>query len=863
MIRGKPSPLGLHTAPTVAARPAEPPTSVATAPLSGPEAPATTAEDRTRVASLGQLPERVARAIEGSGLERLLGGLQAGRVPSGGEVVALLHGLRSAPLHRGDRVALRKAVLEALPRSHRDLHKTDAAKTPRPSESDIVQLLLPGREHRPVLSSPSEAETALADLGERYQALLASLPTKELTPALVQLESAVATQAGLVDALKRWPTEAFDEAIQSFRAEGRAFAPEQAGAMLSRLEKAELTDAERGALYEASTGSTAKRAPSLDALFALWSGEDSGASVRDLDRQLEASPSEGLQRIRTSLLERISNELEGPLANFAHGRALPAEQAAPLAQRLEHLLPCSASMEHLKSELRTRCPTDRTKPELLEAIDRASTPEDLLRVFTLEAAGRAELPLDRAKLTKLISAEQGRRGELTLQRIRLLDGRVPSELPKAERTELADIGRRTRASSARLDELKAARAGVNAVRGERWLDKLEVDVLAGGAVGIPGVFSGSMMGGVSVNEADAVTGAREKGVAGYVMPAFSVGGYGKLDVSYTRSEGTRVSGGGGVDFLGVWGGPGGRSWGNVFAGGLWLPQVLNLGVGYGIDEQRPYGALILSTFWPPFSTASARVDTVVRHPALAVGAERGAELVRDLAESKFIQGGRDLMGRAGSWVKDALRPALEPATKALAERRFEAKLDEAAHGLPASARRSFGLALRALEGTTEGTHGSDEGSREAHVARVRAELPHLRETAAEHGEHLPTQILLGSLEAMLGEGSKAVATAQSALERAEASTDPDQIRSARRFLVDTALAFGAHDAAWPALSAWLSGGKELDPKLRLVQWLSGQGRGQEAKQLAEGLLHAHPRSFAVQNALTGVTGRPAEAQVAT
>ncbi len=31
--------------------------------------------------------------------------------------------------------------------------------------------------------------------------------------------------------------------------------------------------------------------------------------------------------------------------------------------------------------------------------------------------------------------------------------------------------------------------------------------------------------------------------------------------------------GGGANFLGIWGGPGGRNWGNVFAGGGWLHDV--------------------------------------------------------------------------------------------------------------------------------------------------------------------------------------------------------------------------------------------------------------------------------------------------
>lgn len=174
----------------------------------------------------------------------------------------------------------------------------------------------------------------------------------------------------------------------------------------------------------------------------------------------------------------------------------------------------------------------------------------------------------------------------------------------------------------------------------RWLDDLEFDVLVGGSAGVPGLCVASVMGGVCTGDADTDTGRRERNLTGYVMPAIAIGGYGKLDADYSRRQGLRVSGGGGIDFFGVWGGPGGQSWGNIFAAGAGIPLVINVGAGYGVKDGQPYGALILSTYWPPFSTTAVRVDTVARHPALAVAAKRIATRFKGLLNSRFIACGR-------------------------------------------------------------------------------------------------------------------------------------------------------------------------------------------------------------------------------
>lgn len=128
---------------------------------------------------------------------------------------------------------------------------------------------------------------------------------------------------------------------------------------------------------------------------------------------------------------------------------------------------------------------------------------------------------------------------------------------------------------------------------------------------------------------------------------------------------------------------------------------------------------------------------------------------------------------------------------------------------------------------------------------------------------MPSWTLLSAARRATGDEAGAVRAAREALTAAEATGDADVARGARGHFVDTAIATGDFEGAWPALAAWLQDEGGLEAELRAVQWLSGQGRLQEAKQLAEGVLHAHPNSFAAQNALSDVTQRPAEAQVAT
>lgn len=677
------------------------------APAPVPERPLveSSSADRARVAALGQLPERVANCVAETPLGDLLARLGTDAAPTGAEAVELVFALRAAGLHRGDRVAVRKAILDALPKASKSLHKSAAARTPRPSEADLARLLLPAGDPAPVLDDLKGARKALADLDDRRADALAAVDTTEGSAAtLAAVEAERAVQASIVEGFERWPVERFAPEIAAFRETGQAVAPARAGRLLHGLRTAGMSGAERAALAEALTGDCPSRPPTVEALFTRMTGAPADpakleAQIRDARTRGDVDRAATLTALRESLTATPTELLEAPIAAFERGVGIPPEHAAPLAATLDRMDLSGAALDKLKAALLDRMPesTGRVpRSQVAAAIQSAEKPADLVRLFTGEVWGRPPLPLDRKQLTRLVSQVQGDRGAATLDRVRLLDGRAPEDLDGAERKTLTQLDRKVAGASRRLDDLKAARAGVNAVRGERWLDKLEIDVLAGGAVGVPGFFSGSAIAGVAVNEADPTTGAREKGALAYVMPAFSVGGYGKLDVRYTRSEGVKVSGGGGADFFGVWAGPGGRSWGNIFAGGFWLPQIINLGVGYGIEDERPYGALILSTFWPPFSTAAGRVDTVVRHPSLALGAERGAEIVRKVSESDFIQGGHRALETAGGWVKGALRPIVGPVRKALDERRNAGELKRLAHGLPESMHHRLDQALRAM-----------------------------------------------------------------------------------------------------------------------------------------------------------------------
>ncbi|MEO0812884.1 MAG: hypothetical protein AAFY60_08470, partial [Myxococcota bacterium] len=452
-------------------------------------------------------------------------------------------------------------------------------------------------------------------------------------------------------------------------------------------------------------------------------------------------------------------------------------------------------------------------------------------------------PEARTQLTRKIAATQGVRGEATIERIKLLNGRSPVAVTGADSERLHALDGKIEAASQRLDALKAKRRAVNELHGDRWLDRLEVDVLTGGAIGVPGVFSGSIAGGFSMGDADRNTGMREAGLIAYAMPALSIGGYGKIDLGYSRQNGLALSGGGGADFLGLWGGPGGHSWGNKFAGGFWFPQVLNVGAGYGVHNEKPYGAFILGTFWPPFSNAAARLDIVVRHPSFALSATRGAEAFRRLSESKLVVEGKKFFDKVGGVASDAVSPITTRVTEFSSDVSFDRRVRRASLGLSPSASVAFADGLRTLQqGDTE------------RLGDVKKALEH---AALEHPEHGATQSLLAALAMELGEQEPALNHAERALGLAAKAEDPQELHDARDNFVKIALAQRNFDRAWPVLEAWISDPKApnsgLDAKLHLTRWLAANGRAQEAKQIAEGLAFEHPYSFEAQNMLSDVT----------
>ncbi|HJL43620.1 MAG TPA: hypothetical protein RMG48_20100 [Myxococcales bacterium LLY-WYZ-16_1] len=861
-----------------------------------PEAVPSTPADRTRLTDASKLPSRLAAFVERSPFAAYLDGWARGRPLDPSEVSTALFSLETSDLTQGDRVALRKHLLKQLPSERKGLHKTEAATCGRPQARHIVQLMLPwtpeqGKELAQV-ASLSDAREQLTDLKARARAAIDDLEHRsdwtdrdpffdrvreDAARRLAHLQPRIDEQQAIVDGFAAWPTERFAAEIERFRTEGWAVEPERAGELLYGLRRLNLGTEELRALQDALLEGVSEdrwppeteASPTAESLFGLMMG----TGTADL-KELAAVPSTPeLEAIQKSLIDLPVRLLQDPLTRVnATGRGVEPEGAAVLAYTLKALKMEPEQLDRLKAALIEHLPEPAedsgiTRAQVEAKVREANDAESLVRAFTGELLGRAPLPLDRRKLTDLIAETQGERGRATLQRVMLLDGRTSDSLTEDEAKRLGDLDRSIRALSSRLDELKDARRGVNDVNGRRWLDQLEVDVLVGGAVGVPGVFSGSVMGGVQVDEADPTTGRREMGVAGYAMPAMSVGGYGKLDVRYDRAEGLGISGGGGADFLGIWGGPGGKSWGNVFAGGIWVPQVINVGAGYGVDDGRAYGALILGTFWPPFSTASGRVDAVVRHPGLAVGAEVAAEMVRNLSESALVSGGKELFSRAAEWLGQGLRPVIEPVTDTVREARFRVKADSAARGLPKDAGDRFIDCLRVMQGPSERTRpaaGQDaEGLAASHQDDVKRMLPDLQAVAANHPEHLEAQLLLSAAHHLVGQGDAALEAAERGIRVADGRSDRKATEQTRENYVGLALSHGKHAEAWPVLQDWLAESPGLRPRLHLVTWLAGQGREQEAKQLAEALVYENPRSFEAQRALAAVTGTAPTAQVST
>lgn len=796
--------------------------------------------------------------------------------------VQLLFDLRASALTRGDFVALRKHVLSQVPPERAAIHKTKAANASRPGPEQIVTLMLAPTDPKapPVVSSLADAREALDDLRAQERSLIDEIAKhgsdndrwfdgSDLTAAerMAALEPRLVTQRAIVAGFAEWADTRFGEQIAQFQKTGQAVAPEDAAKLLYALRRQQASKSELAALRDALVeGSNADA--TVEGVFALMTGVDAKASVAGLDSQIaraDGPRAEALAKIRDGMLALPLDLLAAPIAAFREtGRGVAPYHAAVLAKSIDAMALERPQLDRLQEALIEGL--GGAHPEAHETIRAADDTISLMRVLTGEVLGRPPLPLDRAKLTDLIGETQHARGAATEARLRLLDDRSPKQLSPEDREALAKVDAELVATSARLEELKSARAGVNAVRGERWMDRLEVDVLAGGALGVPGIFSGSAMGGVSLDEADPTTGRREKGIVGYAMPAFSVGGYGKLDVSYSRAEGFGVSGGGGADFLGVWGGPGGESWGNVFAGGIWVPQVINAGVGYGVDDGEAYGAFILSTFWPPFSPASARVDTVIRHPSFAVGAERGAEVVRKVSESAFIRGGKDLLTAAGEWIGDVSAPVFDPIQDAAREVALQIRGRRAAAGLGDADVGTFLDALRVLSAPSDEAReaGDDPAALVAlHRADVREILPKLESLAANNPNHMESWFLLSSAQHVLGDGDAAVDAAERGWRAAQATDDPRDDDDARKAFVEIGIAHGQHERVWPTLDAWLGEGAGLTPRLMLVEWLASQGRDQDAKQIAEGLAHAHPRSFAAQRSLAAVTSAPPTAQVPT
>ncbi|MEM6533342.1 MAG: hypothetical protein AAF654_11995 [Myxococcota bacterium] len=464
---------------------------------------------------------------------------------------------------------------------------------------------------------------------------------------------------------------------------------------------------------------------------------------------------------------------------------------------------------------------------------------------------QAGLPSARKVLTRQIAATQGVRGEATIERIKLLSGRGPESLGATERTRLDQLDAQIDAASQRLDALKSKRKTVNAIAGDRWLDRLEVDVLAGGAIGIPGIASGSIAGGASMGDADRNTGMREYGLIAYAMPAVFVGGYGKVDLGYSRSEGTKLSAGGGVDFLGFWGGPGGDTWGNTFAGGFWSPMILNIGAGYGKSREandEPYGAFILGTFWPPGSPAAARLDIVVRHPSFAAPATWTADKYRELFESETLTNGREWLSKRSEWASEKLRP-LADSVGALS---FTVRSKLAARGLPESESSSFINALRVLQDNDD----SD----------LTATVLELREVIQRHPEHFSSRAVLSALLLRADRADEALATTKETIEAAQSLGDAAALNDARKNYMAIALLESEYERAQPVLMEWLADPKPhslVDAQTNTVHWLFAQGREQEAKQIAEGLAFEHPFAVEVQHLLAVVTRDRPTAEVPT
>jgi hypothetical protein len=122
---------------------------------------------------------------------------------------------------------------------------------------------------------------------------------------------------------------------------------------------------------------------------------------------------------------------------------------------------------------------------------------------------------------------------------------------------------------------------------------------------------------------------------------------------------------------------------------------------------------------------------------------------------------------------------------------------------------------------------------------------------------------LSAAHHVVGRGEAALEAAERGIRIADGRGDRKATEQTRENYVGLALSHGKHAEAWPVLQDWLAESPGLRPRLHLVTWLAGQGREQEAKQLAEGLVHENPRSFDAQRALAAVTGTAPTAQVST
>lgn len=899
-------------------------------PLEVPNAGRTTSDDRARLIdqALNSLPPGLRKVAEHTGLGAALAQLESGEALHPANAAALLFGVNAADLTKGDILALRKQVLSKLPPEMKKLNKTKEARRAQPSVDDVVRLMIGGTassdpKYLPVVSSTHDATRALEDLERSREKLVADLggqnknewvqndpffaQVKETqTAELAEIDAKLNQQREIVEGFRAWPRERFAEQIERFQKEGKAVDAENAAELLYGLQRLDMKPTECAAVAEALLDGKgdAESIRSPEALFGLMTGVDAATTPRELDAQIAAARKAGDDakvRTLTTIREKIANQAVDMLANriaqlSKTGRGVEPSHAAVLLRALERMdiwppdpttiamasqhgamlpaemLESKEALTRLKQALIDNPPKSKLPPdELKTAIQRADTPEAMVKIFTGETlGGRAALPLSRRKLTSLVSKTQGIRGEATKLRVRLLDGRKPEQLSEKERETLTKLDKRIASTSNRLDELKAARAGVNAVEGGRWHDQMEVDVLTGFAKGIPGVISMSVMAGVSVNKADADTGWREVGIAGYAMPAANIGGYLKGDVSYTRSEGLKTSGGGGADFLGVWGGPGGDSWGTKFAGGLWLPQIINLGVGHGVDRDTgdDYGALILSTFWPPFSAASQRIDTVIRHPGLSEVAEKGGEMMDAIMQTAPLRGGRWLMSKCTDLLGACALPVLEGISKGYGFAKLETQLELASRGIDDEQhRQQFIDAARVIKRPSDEAieaAGDDPAKLlEAHAAEISAVIDDLREIHEAHPSHVASGMMLSTALDAAGKGDEAIATAKNTLDATELPSNSVKRKATREGFVRIALKHGDYEAAWPALKEWLGEGDSLKSKLAMVQWLGGQGRAQEAKQLAEGLVHDYRFSYEAKRSLAAVTDASPVAEVPT